>query len=1147
MTPQIESGAAIAMAAPAQTSTNTQPTLSPNNSPVPAPGQQWGKSITPGLPDRYTDPAHMKEWVDGSGSSRAIAAANICSLYGDEAIECVLEGKRGDLRKSTGTYDHLSAGAWFCGGLDPLNNYRPSTIGQLKPNTPRSKPGAPDKALRYESQVGVPPTTIYLDVSDLPHWRSIEADPSIDLVIIEGVKKAGAVATAGIPAIAVTGVENWSRRDEDDNRQLEPRLAKFAVPGRTFVIAYDQETKPESIKSVTRARTTLATTLTGLGCEVKIANWDPSEGKGFDDVAVAHGYDRIKEIIRSATPFDPNTCGPAGDSGPEVSAVRSIPVSIPRLIKKADRLPAGDTPISSEQLSRYTQAALATWRELAELGQALALEPRAEFDAAATRLAEPLDATALDQAWRAEVSAARTTYSTYQSNIVEARSIPDLAEKKARLSELSKALPTMFGGHLEEAIGREIDRAEKAAKKAAKTKARPLDSDPSRPEFSVDDDGVYSHEYQYGEGGLREIKTRIGNAFRAIARTNSTEGSEAGILVEFATQWGVTTRWTVPRRSLSGDLGELLGELLSRGYECSYDELRKVKKYLFGLGSGLTESFTITQKTGWHGNSFVLPHRTIGDQSIRFHSVTGPPTPLTESKGTAEGWRKTTGTLIARNSRLLLATSVPFASALVSLLGVESGFIHLVGSTSKGKTVALTIAASISGEIRIPRWLSTTGGLEAIAAAHNHLPLVIDEIGQAASRDVSASAYMLGNGEGKRRMAKNGSARTVENWALIGLSSGEKTLIEVIEEGGTKVKGGQEVRFPSIPAVPKDGEHGLFDTIHDFSSASEFAEHLASTCGDNSGTILEEYLEHLVQHQADPAWVQAQSDRLLDFSRGLSEGIPDDDGAIRRVARRFALFRLGLELAQEWGVTKFPQLDPEWAIGTCFLDWIEARGGLGSIEVKLACDRLEQVFVSAQHGDRIYRQSEPAASFQNVRDLLAYEEGSTLLVPSSVFKTEFASGVDQPALIAELQRRNWIQGPDSAGKSTHSKRCGPKGDDRTKQRVYVFYKFWNHPEFSEKNDFDKGSETGVPEVNAPQTLTTTGFLPGTPAKPWNTGGVPLETVATQGFEVPWNTGTPISEKLQGEKAEKNKKIFPPLEDGEIEVEDKDDECGWEVT
>jgi putative DNA primase/helicase len=65
--------------------------------------------------------------------------------------------------------------------------------------------------------------------------------------------------------------------------------------------------------------------------------------------------------------------------------------------------------------------------------------------------------------------------------------------------------------------------------------------------------------------------------------------------------------------------------------------------------------------------------------------------------GTSEEWRKHIGRFCSGNSRLMLAVSCAFAGPVLSLLNGESGGVHLMGTTSTGKSTALLVGGSVLG------------------------------------------------------------------------------------------------------------------------------------------------------------------------------------------------------------------------------------------------------------------------------------------------------------------------------------------------------------------------------------------------------------------------------------------------------------------
>jgi putative DNA primase/helicase len=421
----------------------------------------------------------------------------------------------------------------------------------------------------------------------------------------------------------------------------------------------------------------------------------------------------------------------------------------------------------------------------------------------------------------------------------------------------------------------------------------------------------------------------IGNHLTAIACIDNPEGDGAALLLEFKTFKGAIRRWTMPRSCLAGDARAILEGLFSRGYAFKREQKGALLDYLYGLGADIDKDYTVTESSGWVGKSFVLPHKTHGDENLKFRNVEPSPDAMTEMKGTLEGWKDNVAARCAGNSRLLLGLGTSFAAPLLPIVDLESGGFHLVGVTSQGKTTILSVAASVTGVKDLPHWRTTTNGLESTATAFNHLCLPLDEIHQADAKDVGNIAYMLANGQGKTRMKKDLTNRKGKTWRLMVLSSGEVGLGNYMKEAGIALKGGQEVRLPDIPAVPNGANYGCFETIHGAETGAEFVSALEAGVKAHHGMALDAFLARLVVDAEDPAFAGNLAQQVHSIAAQLAQGTRDS--AIGRVAKRFALVRVTLELAHQYGLLPFPVEQIEWAIAECFQAWLTGRGGDGSI------------------------------------------------------------------------------------------------------------------------------------------------------------------------------------------------------------------------
>jgi putative DNA primase/helicase len=563
---------------------------------------------------------------------------------------------------------------------------------------------------------------------------------------------------------------------------------------------------------------------------------------------------------------------------------------------------------------------------------------------------------------------------------------------------------------------------------------------PSKPEVKKDS----TQDLRFAssiEGGLvqieviegTEVPTRIGNHLQCVAYVDNPDQDGASLLLEFKTILNRVGRWTMPRGELAGDGTMLTSQLLDRGYEYVPKEKKALMEYLHGLGSQAEKTYTVVNRTGWVGHSFVLPHKTHGDESIRFLDVEPRRDTVTETKGILEDWRKYIGEPCAGNPiQIFFGIGIPLVAPLLTLLGRESGGFHLYGDTSNGKTTTMKIAASVAGVKKISTWLTTVKGLEAKAAASNDSVLFLDEMQQSPAEDVSKIIYNVHNGIGTLRMNVKMSSRKTLEWTVMVFSTGEFSSRDYLNANKIVQKGGQEVRLTDIPAVFDDALYGAFSTIHGYDDPRDFVKDLEHHCEQHRGVLMEAFLDRLVADRTDPDFDGKLSQRVNDIAKSLSKEYKNP--AMSRVANKFALVQVALELAHSYDLLPFSFEDIPQSVEKIFKHWIEKRGGGdNSSEVIQACDRIKAMFVNDRFSDRVVNiicDKIGKLSFDTSgkgRNLLAYrkadKEGNLeeFWVPTKVFDKTLCQDANRRQLIAELQDRGWIKQPGANGRPTHER------------------------------------------------------------------------------------------------------------------------------
>jgi uncharacterized protein (DUF927 family) len=538
------------------------------------------------------------------------------------------------------------------------------------------------------------------------------------------------------------------------------------------------------------------------------------------------------------------------------------------------------------------------------------------------------------------------------------------------------------------------------------------------------------------QGTDDKLPVPVGNHLEAIANVTTPEGE--GVVLQFTHRRDFKTCTTILyREDLAGDGLATLRSLARHGYDWSYHQKNSLLEALHQLGRGEIPDATITNKTGWHGKSYVTAHKTYGDRSIRFRDWEVSTDALTEVVGTIEGWRRDVGKKCEGNSRLVLALGTGFSAPLIRLLEIaESGGVHIYGDSSEGKTTSARVLLSITGEKTVQTWNQTINGIEGTAEAHSDSAMVLDELHQCSDPKKAGSiAYQLANEEGKIRANVKGDAKKSKNWKIGYFSTGEKSLPDFLRGQGITIKAGQEVRMPSIPASPRNAPFGCFESIHGAESPERFAMDLEIAAAANRGTAGDIFISKLVDDIETEGFVERLTARIREIADYLTAGI--ENSAVKRVAtKRFALYLCAIELAIDYGIVPFSKESAEKSIKKAFQGWLDDRGGDGSRDVKEAVSNFLQSISRNLLSNRVYDPRNPDRGLANILGYWRPSESGdgVLCIPPVIFEDEFCKEVKKTALIRELVRLEVLI-PRADGK--HTSQQMPEPNQKTKRHYFV--------------------------------------------------------------------------------------------------------------
>jgi P4 family phage/plasmid primase-like protien len=271
---------------------------------------------------------HQIEEFKASALDPELILLNIVNLEGDLAVSALLWGLSQTDRTNTGVarerftrpLNHIRQGGLAFYGVDPLTGERTECLS-FKPDRPIS----PDR--KYENPRQVSPQAIYPAVTyriwqmvsdrfNIPLPSDITLNnPSafaagfwlwaiannLPLIITEGLKKALSAISQGFPAVALTGLWNWTDSIKDENgktkqHRLIESLIPIATPERIIHIALDRDKKAATNKAVIQSRSALAKCLIECKCSPFSLPWD-ADYKGLDDLIAECGVEALELAI----------------------------------------------------------------------------------------------------------------------------------------------------------------------------------------------------------------------------------------------------------------------------------------------------------------------------------------------------------------------------------------------------------------------------------------------------------------------------------------------------------------------------------------------------------------------------------------------------------------------------------------------------------------------------------------------------------------------------------------------------------------------------------------------------------------------------------------------------------------------------------
>lgn len=394
----------------------------------------------------------------------------------------------------------------------------------------------------------------------------------------------------------------------------------------------------------------------------------------------------------------------------------------------------------------------------------------------------------------------------------------------------------------------------------------------------------------------------------AFSRT--ADNASWNIVSKFKDRDGRTHKINIPTSDLLGGGLAAVRQLVDNGLALCPGMEKLLVKYL-QCCHPVTRLLRV-MNSGWVDSMhvFVLPNQVFGQtlgETIAYEPEQNSKTVRSITRqGILKAWQANIAILTKGNRILINCILVALTGPLLKILGLDGGGFHIYGHSSRGKTTALQVAASVWGCGSDPaidsvnsfaqRWNSTANALEAIAAVHSDLLSALDELGTYNGTDLGIDIYTLAGGQGKSTLTSSRKIRQVRTWRGNILSNGEKSMRQAIEEGGRIVKAGQMLRIIDIRV------EDIFPSPPEGMAAADFANHLKQMCSTYYGTAGPAFIQGLVEALADypEENIELLRANLEQYARELTPENARPEQA--RAFRRFAALRLAGELAIEFGV-----------------------------------------------------------------------------------------------------------------------------------------------------------------------------------------------------------------------------------------------------
>jgi hypothetical protein len=376
-----------------------------------------------------------------------------------------------------------------------------------------------------------------------------------------------------------------------------------------------------------------------------------------------------------------------------------------------------------------------------------------------------------------------------------------------------------------------------------------------------------------------------------------------------------------------------------------------------------------TSKPGFTdtGKGFVLGPQMLGDAVKRYLWLGEDDSTLGQTSGTREGWNEEVGKLLQYSSFATIAVLTVLASPVPDYIGLrksedprwrpavsEPAIFNFAGESASGKTLAISIAASLSGDPGDRgKWDFSRRGVEEFLHTRNHVGAIFDDVEKHTGesmplrRAIATVTQSLPDGASKivSRVARDRGLPPLK-WSIFGLSSSPRSIQEIAREEGWIRSLGEQVRLID-ECVPPSSQGGIIDVpppgtrdVAEFSRRT--AKQMERGVALHFGHVMPAWIEVLLADD-HAGTLLASQDHFVKFAARSGSGYD------ARFASKFGLLYAAGRHAVKYGVLPLAAEWPGIAAYRGYRNALLAAQG----EAALTAKALKHLLSALRESDRL--------------------------------------------------------------------------------------------------------------------------------------------------------------------------------------------------